>query len=375
MPTSRERVLTALSFAEADRVPLDLGGINNTTMHVSIEQRLLRHLGLEARESEIRAINQQVVVPDERLLLHFGCDTRTIFIAEQPWRYDAGTGVYTDQWGIGYTRNPDGNYYNFHRHPLADADDVAAIERYRFPDPCWEGGLDGLEARIASYRGEYCLILEGLREPMFGLPSWLRGTANFYMDLAADDGLADALLDRLLEHYLRWTEWLLSRIGGQIDIVKLADDLGSQESLLISPAMYRRHIKPRQAILYRHIKERCGCKLLLHACGAIRPIIPDLIEIGVDALNPVQISARGMDPAELKREFGGKITFWGGGVDTQHILSTGSPEEVRREVKQNLATFKPGGGYVFAQVHNIMPEVPIANLLAMYEAYREGAGY
>ena len=195
------------------------------------------------------------------------------------------------------------------------------------------------------------------------------------MDLATDDGFAEALLDRVLDFYLKWTGFLLKRLGGHIDIVKLADDMGTQQSLILSPQMYRKLIKPRQAILYRHLKKRSGCKLLLHACGAIRPILSDLIEIGVDAINPVQTTAKDMDPAELKKEFGGRITFWGGGVDTQHTLAFGTPEDVRKKVKENMDIFKTNGGFVFAQVHNIMPEVPLENVLAMYEAYREFAAY
>jgi uroporphyrinogen decarboxylase len=376
MLTAKERVLSVLNFQEADRVPLDIGGINNTTMHVTIEKKLKKYLGFEDKGSEIKATSIQVVVPDESILRYFGADTRSIFISEcVPWKYNAETNLYIDQWGIGYKKNPDGNYFNFYKHPLSEVEKISDLDKYQFPDPYSEVVLYGLEEKIKTYKDEYCLILEGLREPMFGLPSWLRENTNFYLDLAMDDGFVDALLDRVLDHYLKWTGFLLDRIGKHIDIVKVADDLGTQDSLLLSPEMYRKHIKPRQAILYKNIKEKCHCKILLHSCGAIRPIIPDLIEIGVDAINPVQISAKGMEPTELKKEFGGKITFWGGGVDTQHTLSFASPKEVKKEVKKNMEIFKTNGGYVFAQVHNIMPEVPIENVIAMYEAYKESADY
>jgi uroporphyrinogen decarboxylase len=374
MPTSRERVLAALSHEQLDRVPLDIGGTNCTSMHVTVEKKLKQYLGLEGKGSEVKSLNQKVVIPDERVLDYYGSDTRSIYFSEEPWKYNEATGVYTDQWGIGYTENPDRNYFNFYSHPLAAAKTVEDLDKYRFFTPS-EAMLDGLEERIKSYQGKYCLVLEGFREPMFGLPSWLRGAAEFYMDIAADDGLGAALLDRVLHHYLQWTDFILSRIGKDIDVVKVADDLGTQETLLLSPALYRKMIKPRQAILYRHIKEKCNCKLLLHACGAIRKILPDLIEIGVDAINPVQITAKGMDAAELKKEFGGRLTFWGGGIDTQHTLPFASPAEVRRAVKTNVEIFKQGGGYVFAQVHNITPDVPIENVVAMYEAFRDCAAY
>jgi len=343
-------------------------------MHVTIEKKLKKYLGFEDKGSEIKSINQQVVIPDETILRHFGSDTRSIYVAEQPWKHDETTGLYIDQWGIGYQENPDGNYFNFYTHPLATAQTPEDLEKYQFFEPS-EASLDGLEERIKAYKDEYCLVLEGFKEPLFGVPSWLRGAADFYMDIASDDGLGAALLDRVLEHYLKWTGFVLSRIGKYIDVVKVADDLGTQENLMLSPKLYRKMIKPRQAILYQHIKEQCRCKLLLHACGAIRSIIPDLIEIGVDAINPVQITARGMDPDQLKTEFGNQMTFWGGDVDTQHTLPFASAVEVKRMVKKNLEVFKPGGGHVFAQVHNITPDVPVENIIAMYEAYSEYAGY
>ncbi|MCI8598836.1 MAG: FCD domain-containing protein [Lachnospiraceae bacterium] len=220
-----------------------------------------------------------------------------------------------------------------------------------------------------------CCILEGLREPMFGLPSWLRRNQNFYMDLLANEELSDALHDKILAYYLKLIDFLMERIGDKVDVVKFADDMGTQNSLLLSPDTYRKRIKPYQEKLYQHVKKKYGKKILLHSCGSIEPIIGDLIEIGVDALNPVQISAANMEPGMLKARYGEKITFWGGGVDTQSVLNRGSVEDVRAQVEANLKTFKPGGGYVFAQVHNIQYGVPIDNILAMYETFHKYAGY
>jgi uroporphyrinogen decarboxylase len=234
--------------------------------------------------------------------------------------------------------------------------------------------LDGFSERLAKYPDK-CIILDGLRSPIFSLPSWIRGEENFYCDLVSDDGMLTALLNKMVAVYIELLDFVIDRIGDKLDIIKFADDLGAQNSLLMSPEVYRRHIKPRQEILYKHVKERTGCKVLLHSCGSIRPIINDLIEIGVDALNPIQISARGMEPEGLKRDFGSRITFWGGGIDTQNTLSFASPEEVRRGVAKNMAAFKKDGGFVFTQVHNIMPNTPVENVLAMYEAYNENAAY
>ena len=373
--TPRQRVLMSLNHQEPDRAPMDLGGINNTAMHLKIETALKEHLGFEGGEPEIRATNQLVTVGDERILEHFGSDTRSIYFEEdRPWQ-EVDQGIYQDQWGLQYKINPDGNYYNFCGHPLSRASSVEEIKAYRFPDPRAEVRVAGLKERAESYGGRYCLVLEGMREPIFGTPSWLRGHTQFYMDLVGNKPMVDALLDSVLEFYLELTDFLLERLGPYLDVVKVGDDLGTQNNLIISPAMYREFIKPRQKILYEHIKGKGDFKLLLHSCGAIRSIIPDLIEIGVDALNPVQTTAGGMDPVELKREFGRDITFWGGGIDTQHVLPFEPPDAVAREVKKNLEIFKPGGGYVFAQIHNLMPDVPLENIFAMYRAYRENATY
>jgi uroporphyrinogen decarboxylase len=373
--TSRERVMLALDHKEADRVPLDIGGINNTTMHAVIEKELKKRLGLKDNGTYIQSISQGVVVPDDSVLEYFGADTRSIYINEiAPWRYDNEKDLYYDQWNIGLKLNPDGYYYNMYEHPLASAETIEDLDSYHFFEPN-ERIMEGIEERVNKYYGKYCVILDGFREQMVGLPSWLRGNENFYIDLVSGDGMAEALLEKTLNHFIKWIDFVLDRIGDKIDIVKVGDDMGTQQNTLMSLQNYREIVKPYQAALYKHIKEKCHCKLLLHCCGAIRPFINDLIEIGVDAINPVQISANNMVPWELKKEFGDRITFWGGGVDTQKVLQFGTVKEVIEQVKANIGYFKGNGGYVFAQVHNIMPGVPLDNIIAMYETYREYAGY
>lgn len=371
--TSKERVMAALEHQEADRVPLDLGGINNTCMHELIEKEFKKKLGLKDHGSFIKARSQGIVIPDQSIVDYLDVDTCSIYINEvRPWQ-DNGDGTYTDMWGITMKPNPDGYYYNRIGHPLEDLETVEQLDDYILPEPT-EYMLEGLNERLEA-NADKCCILEGLEEPMFGMPSWLRRNENFYMDLMADEELCDALLTKLLTYYKKLIDFIMERIGDRIDIVKVADDLGTQDSLLLSPETFRKRIKPYMAELYGHIKKKYNKKILLHSCGAIRPLLNDLIEIGVDAVNPVQISAKGMDPQELKDEFGDKITFWGGGVDTQSVLNMGSPEEVEKQVKENLEIFKKNGGYVFAQVHNIQPGVPIENVIAMYASYKENSLY
>jgi uroporphyrinogen decarboxylase len=342
-------------------------------MHYTVQAMLREHLGFAGDGAVIKAVVNNVVVPDDRILEYFGADCVSVYFNEsRPWKNN-GDGTFTDMWGIVHRPNPDGLYYNMVGHPLENAETLKDIDAYRFPG-LTPYMLEGLRERALKHPDK-CLVLEGFREPMFGLPSWLRQNENFYVDIAADEDMCGHLLDRILEFYRGFVDFIMAEVGDLVDIVKFADDLGSQQSLLLSPDSYRRIVKPRQAALYAYVKEKYHKKILLHSCGSIRPVIGDLIEIGVDALNPVQLSAKDMEPEKLKAEFGKNITFWGGGIDTQSVLNRAGPEEVKRQVKKNLGIFKPGGGYVFAQVHNIMPDVPLENILAMYEAYRENAAY
>jgi uroporphyrinogen decarboxylase len=191
---------------------------------------------------------------------------------------------------------------------------------------------------------------------------------RFMEMLAGEPRRAHAFLDRLMEMHLANLERFLNAAGPYIDVILFGDDLGGQNRPLISPKMYREFFKPRHSLLWRRAKELADVKVMLHCCGAVRPLLPDLIDAGLDAINPVQISCRGMDAAELKREFGADLTFWGGGCDTQSVLPCASAEAVRAHVRGQVRILSPGGGFVFQQVHNILTNVPPENILAMFDA-------
>jgi uroporphyrinogen decarboxylase len=195
------------------------------------------------------------------------------------------------------------------------------------------------------------------------------------MDLLADRKLAEALMDRLTEAHIRRFRRYADTIGKYVQVIHVEDDLGMEDRPLLSPALYREAVRPYHARLYSYIKSHCDAYLMLHTDGAVRPLIPDFIEMGVDILNPVQVSAAGMDPQQLKREFGDDIVFWGGGCDTQAVLPFGTPEDVREEVKRRIDHLAPGGGFVFTQIHNVQPHVPPENVVAMFEAAREYGRY
>jgi uroporphyrinogen decarboxylase len=195
------------------------------------------------------------------------------------------------------------------------------------------------------------------------------------MDIALRPDLARKLMEKITELKLAYWEKVLDEIGDDIDIAAEADDLGAQHAPLFSPGAYRDIVKPLHKQIIELIKSRSKAKFFLHSCGAIKDLIPDLIDIGVDVLNPVQVSAQGMEAADLKREFGGDITFWGGTVDPQKTLARGTPEEVKAEATRRILELKPGGGFVFASIHNMQAQVPVENILAFWEAIEEVGHY
>jgi uroporphyrinogen decarboxylase len=191
---------------------------------------------------------------------------------------------------------------------------------------------------------------------------------NFLMLLAGDPDRAHDFLEKLVSIHLKNLEKFLGAVGPYIDVILFGDDLGSQRGPQMSPKMYREFFKPRHARMWRRAKELAKVKVMLHCCGGVREILPDLIEAGLDTINPVQITCKGMDPQGLKTDFGKDMTFWGGGCDTRDILPHGTPAQVREHVKRQVEMLAPGGGFVFQQVHNIMADVPPQNIVAMLDA-------
>jgi len=213
-------------------------------------------------------------------------------------------------------------------------------------------------------------ILGGFGGNLLETGQFLYRNDNFFMLLAGEPAKAHKFLDDLVEIHLANLEKYLGAVGESIDIIKFGDDLGMQSGPQVSPKMYREFFKPRHKLMWTRAKQLANVVVMLHCCGGVRELLPDLIDAGLDAINPVQISCAGMDAAELKAEFGKEMVFWGGGCDTQTILPNATPEEVRRHVKEQVRILSPGGGFVFQQVHNILAYVPPQNILAMFEAIR-----
>lgn len=270
-----------------------------------------------------------------------------------------------------------GYYYDLCTSPLAAAETVVDIERYAFPDSLDEARFTGMRQLAERERAlEKAFVVGGICPGMLEMGQWLRGFENFYCDLALNRPLAEALCDKIIELKMLYWDRALAEVGDLIDVVQEGDDYGSQQALQISPQIFRQVFKPRLARLISHIKERAPhAKLFFHSCGSVYEILPDLIEVGVDILNPVQVAAAHMDSGQLKRQFGDALTFWGGGVDTQQVLPTGTPAQVRDEVRRRLDDLAPGGGFVFAAVHNIQADVPPENILALRQTVTECGVY
>ena len=390
-------LLAALNHQEPDRVPFDLGSTQVTGIHTVAYRALRDRLGLPPVPPTLCDDVQGLALPDDDLLDRLGVDVRGLFplnshndqVAERIRREPKGdpTGTqgggeeveaFVDEWGITQHRPyPDGLYFTAVRHPLEGEISVDDVARYPWPDTGDPRRIAGLHDLAATYQGDgRAVMIKGVLAGIFEMAQRMRGMAPLMMDMASDEALAGALLDKMVELKLKFWEMALPQLRDVVDVISEADDYGTQVSQLISPRMFRRLMKPRLAILFDRIHELApDAKLFFHSCGNVRPLLPDFIELGVDILNPVHVRATGMDPVELKRDFGRDIVFWGGGVDTQDVLPHGTPAEVRDDVRRNIEALAPGGGFVFNTVHNIQADVPPENIVAMVEALHEYGAY
>lgn len=385
--TSWERVKAALEHREPDRVPFDLGGSVLTGMHKTAYQALRRYLGLPERDIDIYDPVQQLARIHHDVIEKLHVDVRCVDPSpasaslERPVPEDSDDyRRFLDEWGITWRMPwPHGFYYDMEKHPLADAQSVADLEKYPWPDPEDPARFRTMKERADRYvHGEKRAYILGRNAAgIFEVALWMRGFSEFFMDLAGDPGFAEALLDIITELKMRYWKRALKTVGENVLIVSEADDLASQNTTFISEKMYRRFIMPRHKKLFDMIKGEAASKVYIfyHSCGAIKDMIPLLIEEGVDILNPVQVSARDMDSCELKRLFGSQVSFWGGGVDTQHVLPRGTPAEVKAEVRRRVEDLAPGGGFVFNTVHNVQADVKPENYMAMWDALQEYGVY
>ncbi len=424
--TSRERVLMALAYEEPDRVPIDFAAWRSSGIQAPAYAALRRHLGLnQDKPFKLYDLMQQLAEPELELIQRFHGDVVQIH------RLEPSFGIRIDAWKPSFVVPPSGGLQTRRKrvrspgfsHSLAETE--CLVPRDYNPVPRAGGGWslfapDGTEvARMLSSGGYFEPVnfplanartpedIEAIPWPVMTAEEaafiraqaehWRRtsdfatlacfggnilengnfmfGFAEFMMRLAADRELVECFFDRLVRWHIANLEVFLPAVEGLVDIVAVGDDLGTQTSLIVSPTTYRQLVKPRQARVYDYIRRHSSARLFLHSCGAIEPILGDLIEIGVQIINPVQIGAAGMEPAKLKRKYGRHLTFWGGGCDTQHTLPHGTVADVEAEVRRLVETFKPGGGFVFTQVHNILANVPPEKIVTLYDTAYAAGGY
>ncbi len=412
--TSRERVLAALDHREADRVPVDFSGHRSSGIAAMAYPKLRKRLGLPPRPIRVYDVVQQMAVVDEDVLDRFGVDTielgRGFALDEKswsPWTLPDGTPCFVPAWtrierdgdrwvirsqsGRILAHMPDGAlYFEQTYYPFLEGDDLGAIADVLGesmwtaiaspPGPVEDNALRQGARQLRAKTNRAVIGLFGGN--LFEVGQFLYRNDQFMMLLAGEPRRAHRFLDKLVEIHLANLERFLAAVGEHIDIILFGDDLGMQTGPMMSPRMYCEFFKPRHKLLWnrakelaRLIRQPCGCrsgladvKVMLHCCGGVRELMPHLIEAGLDAINPVQISCSGMDARELKAEFGKDVTFWGGGCDTQDVLPNDTPQQVAEHVKRQVKILSPGGGFVFQQVHNILANVPSENVVAMFDA-------
>ena len=396
--TGRERIEAALAHRQPDRIPIDFGASESSGIHGIAYNNLKTHLGVDRGQTRIYDLSQMISIVETQILDIVGADAVALLIGPRewkPWQLADGSSCEVPakanlRWrdhtlellsaeGTVVARAPGGSFYLDSVYaPLAHATSARALDAasehlhcFDWPPFCDEDYADLRRKAQDLYENTDRAIVGNLWVHVFAAGQSLRGSENFLMDLAANKSLAHALMDRLVDAYEERVRRYVQAVGEYCTIIQVNDDLGTQNGLLISPDTYREMVKPYHARLWGLVKQLSGKPLLLHSCGSVYEVIPDLIEIGIDALNPVQVSAANMDTAKLKREFGKDMTFWGGGCDTQGVLGRAQPAAVKEEVKRRCEDLAPGGGFVFCQVHNIQPDVPPANVMAMYEALVE----
>ncbi len=380
--TSRERVLTALSHQQPDRVPFIFGVDLTTGIMRRAYQRLAAHLGIQAQDKVMygswRELGDACV--DEAILIELGSDGRGVWdrkpahVEQRNLAREPGE-PYRDEFGVGQVESGPEEWYPG-IHPLEEAS-VDALDSFCWPDMADESCFQDIENRISDLKqaDEFAIFAAPWLISPFERAMQLLGMERLLTNILLQPEFTKTLLEKLTNLFEQYLHNYLEHLKDEADVLILADDLGTQDRLLISPQTYRQLLKPLHARLIQTVKERSHAKIFFHSDGDIFELIDDLIEIGVDILNPIQTSAGKMaDIGELKRRYGQNLSFCGA-IDTQTILSHGTPSSVSEEVRRVINTLGPGGGYLLASVHTITNDVPAENIVAMAQAVKRHGKY
>jgi len=362
--TSKERVQRALNHQEPDRIPIDTGGWLSGICYIAYDN-LKKKLGIESERRWLGWITGTVQL-DEEVLQRFHVDTRYVYPKEAAdydpqWR-DGNS--FVDEFGIRWTKPPTSYYYDQETHPFEKLG-INDIEKYDWPDPKAKGRDIGLKEQAKKISDAGYAVLTVVPGP-FEFTQYLRGMGPLFMDTIENPAYFCKLLDKVTEVLIGLNDRFLDTVGEYLDCFLFFSDYGNQRGSLINPKSWRKLVKPREAELVKALKRKTKAKIAFHTCGSAWDHLDDLVEIGVDVLNPVQISAANMDPYILKKKYGDVLSFWGG-VDQQEVLPKGSPERVREESRKMICALGKGGGYLFGSCHNIQNDVPPENIIALFE--------
>jgi uroporphyrinogen decarboxylase len=379
---SRERILAALNHKEPDKVPFDLAGTTWTGISNGAYQKLCTFLGKNPEEPNWSDAVQQIVIPSEDVLDRLEVDTRGLFpLTSHNWDvYNKLTDKgdiweYYDEWGFTHHfPKINGYWFSLVKHPMENIlPNVKEIYGYIWPKASDRERIRGLREKAIRFKEQGKIVmLKGLCAGVFEMHQRFRGMTSALVDPFLYPEFSDSLVGKIADLKIEFWKMALSELGDVVDVIAEADDYGTQDSQLIDPGHFRLFYKPHISRIISAMKQSAPiAKIMFHSCGNVRPLIPDFIEMGIDILNPVHINAVGMGPYQLKKDFGNDIVFWGGGVDTQRILAQGTVDEVKADVIKNIDALAPGGGFVFAAVHNIQSDVPPQNIIAMCEAIKK----
>jgi uroporphyrinogen decarboxylase len=374
---SRERFTKAMNHEPTDRVLVDMGK-QVGSLHKFEYQRLYEYLGKPEWMKNHEVILDkmaQTIVPDEALLQKFGVDFRWLiphWIGVKPFEEKGRTGYY-DMWGTTFSEMED--YFAITATPLTEGT-VEELENHPWPDPDDLRMFTGLreQARDLYENSDYVIGADGIKGGILQTCLWLRGYDKFFLDLAMNKDYADALLEKVLDLYCRMYTNYFREVGDYAQIVYITDDLGTQVSLLMSPKMFREQVKPKLKAFNDHLRSLSDAKIMFHSDGAIDPLLEDLIEIGVDILNPVQTSTKGLENTlSLKEKYGSRLSFHGA-IDVQQIMPNSSVAEIKREAARRIHDLGSDGGYILAPCHNIGYDIPAENVIALFESAQEYGG-
>jgi len=378
--TSRERVLKAVNHEEPDRIPFDFASTLVTGINVNAYLRLAEYyLGIKPEKIELYDTAQQLPIVDEIILKELGVDIRGLipnFGRKNPIVEDKGDHyLFKDEWSeaLGIQKEGEHSFSNV-EPPLAGNITEQDIDDFPWPNPTDPALFDGLEKKAKAYYDKgYAVILESLCAGIFEMYWRMRGYDQFIYDCSDHPNLVHKLLDKIVELKIEFYKTATEKLGEYVQFIRESDDLADQRGLLITSEQYHEFIRPRHEKLFKAQKDNFPEPFytFFHSCGNVYDLIQDFIDIGVNVLNPVQLSAEGMNAEKLKAEYGQKLAFWGGGVDTQHVFPHGTPEQVEQNVEKNIKALKPNGGFIFGAIHNILDDVPTENILAMLDTYKK----